>query len=624
MPDPTVSVVIPVYNVRPWLGECLDSVRRQTIGTARLEVIAVDDGSTDGSWEELSRLAAEFPELTAERLPANSGGPGGPRNRGLELASGTYVFFLDGDDYLGDEALERLVAMAERASADVVLGRMATPPGHRDRAPKSMFGRSMEKADLYTSKVFNSLGPWKLFRRSLIEDNGIRFPEGVPRREDGPFTSLCYLKAATISIVADYDCYYLRQRADGSNATNQPPDYPALLDIAADLFGIVTDNVPRGEKRDRLLQRHVRTAVLTLFGGYWLATLSDTEKRGTFGKAHALLEEHLTDGILAALDPRRRLLSHLIAVGDFDGFIAALGEIVADTEASPVVEDGRAYLPLTFFRDATRTVPDQIYDVTDRLRVDHELGGLARTDEGLRVTGTAVIPDLPNHPQTVELVLRERAGESTVTIPATTTESGAFEGVLDPSKHAMPDGLWDVSVAVAVDGLRREQRLGTRRADGLAAATESHELPGRDGSVVATVFHTKYGNLGLDLGEHVHSTMPVPLLKSMRSTTTRLRLTVDYPAPPDDRLVDAVITLARGPVRHRLSTTTTTAAGNLRLTAGLALPGVRLRPGSWDVRVDLQIGDLHRDVLVVNKKGRSVRVRLLPRLTALARRLRRR
>ena len=104
---PVVSVIVPVYNVEPYLSECLDSVLTQSIGLDRLELIAVDDGSTDGSAEILDRYADRHPDMRVFHEP-NSGGPGRPRNVGLNHASGKYIFFLDADDYLGRQALERL------------------------------------------------------------------------------------------------------------------------------------------------------------------------------------------------------------------------------------------------------------------------------------------------------------------------------------------------------------------------------------------------------------------------------------------------------------------------------------------------------------------------------------
>ncbi|MEE3922295.1 glycosyltransferase [Micromonospora sp. BRA006-A] len=91
---PDVSAVVPVYNTLRYLRSRLDSVLRQTIGADRVEIVAVDDGSTDGSGRLPDRYAAKHPGTVRVVHQSNSGGPASPCNRGLDLATGRYVFFL--------------------------------------------------------------------------------------------------------------------------------------------------------------------------------------------------------------------------------------------------------------------------------------------------------------------------------------------------------------------------------------------------------------------------------------------------------------------------------------------------------------------------------------------------
>src|SRR5215217_4227556 len=100
---PDVTVIVGAYEAMPYLVRCLESVEAQTLGADRLEIVAVDDGSRDGTGEYLEDFAAVSKVPTRVVRQANSGGPSGPRNVGLGLARGRYVFFLDADDYLGDE-----------------------------------------------------------------------------------------------------------------------------------------------------------------------------------------------------------------------------------------------------------------------------------------------------------------------------------------------------------------------------------------------------------------------------------------------------------------------------------------------------------------------------------------
>lgn len=119
-PAPLVSVIIPVHNEVKWLREAVTSVLRQDY--SRIELILVDDRSTDGSAEEAKRLADEFPEVVAVssiRPP----GAAGARNCGLELAKGDIITYLDGDDLMAPGRLRAFVSyLLANPSCDVVLG----------------------------------------------------------------------------------------------------------------------------------------------------------------------------------------------------------------------------------------------------------------------------------------------------------------------------------------------------------------------------------------------------------------------------------------------------------------------------------------------------------------------
>ena len=96
---PDVSVIIPAYNGMPYFIRCIESVVAQTLGLDRMEVVVVDDGSSDGTGEEADRWAEKHPGVFRVLHEEGSGGPAKPRNTGLDVATGRYVFFLDADDY---------------------------------------------------------------------------------------------------------------------------------------------------------------------------------------------------------------------------------------------------------------------------------------------------------------------------------------------------------------------------------------------------------------------------------------------------------------------------------------------------------------------------------------------
>jgi len=183
-PPPDVSVILAVHDTMPYLTECLDSLAAQTIGADRLEIVAVDDGSADGSGAELDRFAARWPGRCTVVHQANSGGPAGPFNRGLEAATGRYVFFAGADDRLGPEALDRLVAAADEYGSDVVLGRVV---GVNSRHIfQDVFARDEPDMDLFDSPLPRSLANTKLFRRDLLDRHAIRYREDMPIGSDFP------------------------------------------------------------------------------------------------------------------------------------------------------------------------------------------------------------------------------------------------------------------------------------------------------------------------------------------------------------------------------------------------------------------------------------------------------
>lgn len=116
---PAVSVVIPMYNAEKYAGECLDSLLSQTF--QNFEVIVVDDCSTDSSCAIVESYAEKFGgRLKLARMKKNSGSAGFPRNKGIEVSRGEYIFNMDADDLVTPTALEELYAQAKNFDADVV------------------------------------------------------------------------------------------------------------------------------------------------------------------------------------------------------------------------------------------------------------------------------------------------------------------------------------------------------------------------------------------------------------------------------------------------------------------------------------------------------------------------
>lgn len=163
------TIIMPVYNGEAFLGRAVRDVFRQTYGA--VEFIAIDDGSADGSHELLLKLAEAAPPHVQMRVcTQENAGICSTRNRGLDLASGDYIFFMDQDDRMKKDCVERLVSALETEQADMVIG------GHLLIDEK---GRLLEKWKYDTGTPwhkYRNSAPWgRVFRRKIIEKHSLRF-----------------------------------------------------------------------------------------------------------------------------------------------------------------------------------------------------------------------------------------------------------------------------------------------------------------------------------------------------------------------------------------------------------------------------------------------------------------
>lgn len=357
---PDVTVVIGAYEAMPYLIRCLESVEAQTLPAGRMEIVAVDDGSTDGTGEYLEEFAARTDIAMRVVRQKNSGGPSGPRNVGLGLARGRYVFFLDADDYFGEEALERMVAMGDRAGTDVVLGKVV---GVNRGAAKSMWKETVERADLYSSNIKFTLSAQKLFRRDLLVRLGMSFDEELRTGEDALFTMEAYLRGNGVSVVADYTCYYLVGRDDGKHVTKSG-SYLLRFDSARALMKLIAAHVPPGPKRDALMVRPLVITLLPQFGPALLRQ-SDEVRQRKMELAAPLLEAYWTPGLARRLKVHERLRLICIAEGRLDLLLDILRFMHEKKKPRPVRKGlrGRLYLVYPHFGEGA-VLPLSAYELT--------------------------------------------------------------------------------------------------------------------------------------------------------------------------------------------------------------------------------------------------------------------
>ena len=179
---PLVSVVIPVYNVEKYLNQCLDSVISQTL--TDIEIICVNDSSTDGSLNILEEYAKRDERIKVVTQP--NGGAGAARNRGLSMASGKYLSFLDSDDFFEPDMLELAYKKAEKDKADFVVfnsNQYYTDKGkfvevswtlrEKEIPPYTPFNHRQMTDNIF--KVFVGWAWDKLYNKEFVEKNHLLF-----------------------------------------------------------------------------------------------------------------------------------------------------------------------------------------------------------------------------------------------------------------------------------------------------------------------------------------------------------------------------------------------------------------------------------------------------------------
>ena len=232
------SIIIPVYNVEPYLRECLDSVLAQTFPD--WEAVCVDDGSTDGSAAILADYAARDSRIRIVTQP--NGGLSAARNTGLDYARGDYILFLDSDDWLGHKALEILNSQFSILNSQFQIDLLCFGGwrGHEEEKPTP--ATYTTGWDYYNHQALAHHDfPFvcvvlRCYRRRFLEQNGLRFREGI-LHEDNHFTPRVCLAAQRVAVIAD-PLYHYRIREGSIMTTRSLRSRQDMLRVANDLAAL--------------------------------------------------------------------------------------------------------------------------------------------------------------------------------------------------------------------------------------------------------------------------------------------------------------------------------------------------------------------------------------------------
>lgn len=253
-----ISVIIPVYNTREWLPRCLESVASQSVPEEDYEIVIVNDGSTDGSETVAAEFAAGHPNVRVISQP--NAGLSAARNAGLAAAGGDYIWFVDSDDRVAPESLQKIIAACSSAPDVVALGSAREsaacirPDGYY---PPELAGSVLSGREMMRLRGLKSVcSPFYVFKRQFLALGGFRFLPGI-LHEDEEFTPRVLYAAATVAFVPEV-CYVAVAREGSITRKANPKRSADLLTIAARLDA----HAARLPKADRYLFSRQVTDVL--------------------------------------------------------------------------------------------------------------------------------------------------------------------------------------------------------------------------------------------------------------------------------------------------------------------------------------------------------------------------
>lgn len=279
MNTPLISIVVPAYNIEPHVGRCLESLQAQTY--SNIEIIVVDDGSTDGTGVVIDAYAAGDPRIVA--LHKDNGGVSSARIRGIQAATGAFIGFVDGDDYVEPEMFTHLLKNALEYDADIShCGyQMVFPDGHIDyyyatgkmvRHSHAEGIRALIKGDYVEPGLCN-----KLFRREVVigfEQSSL-WDSAIRINEDLLMNYILFSRAED-SVYEDIPYYHYILRK-GSAATSEPKRFK--IQDPVQVMKTILDDTENDETSHALAaERYLRVLISTAQQEYWKEDASDARK----------------------------------------------------------------------------------------------------------------------------------------------------------------------------------------------------------------------------------------------------------------------------------------------------------------------------------------------------------
>lgn len=214
----SISIIIPIYNVEPYIERCLQSVMSQTY-LGSIECMLVDDCGTDGSMEVVERLLADYQGTIQFKMLKHeyNRGLSAARNTGMDAATGDYIFFLDSDDEISENCIEKLAGPLVEEQYDIIVGNLKKIQGNKEI--QTALSLSLSDGTVLRGKQiegsyhvkWNMMAQNKLYRTAFIRKHGLHFTEGLIHEDELWSLQVACLAKSLRAVNCFTYYYYIRE-----------------------------------------------------------------------------------------------------------------------------------------------------------------------------------------------------------------------------------------------------------------------------------------------------------------------------------------------------------------------------------------------------------------------------
>ncbi|AMK16190.1 glycosyltransferase family 2 protein [Methanobrevibacter olleyae] len=259
MKKPKISVIVPIYNVEEYLEDTLNCLLNQTF-IENIEVLMIDDGSTDNSRYIIEKYALDYENFYA--IHKENEGLSSGRNIGINLAKGEYIQFLDSDDYISLNGYENLYKLAKKNNADIVSSYMVRLKRYNIKDSYLFIkgykniNKTLDSVDLndYPELIWDTFSTNKLFKKEFVEKNNLKF-KTIGYYEDVPFSLEALMLADKISIHNEIFYYWRIRETDNHSITQQYSNIDNFKDRVKMIF--LSNELLKQEKLNKELKKEL-------------------------------------------------------------------------------------------------------------------------------------------------------------------------------------------------------------------------------------------------------------------------------------------------------------------------------------------------------------------------------